>query len=96
MAKKKSSQWRPTAAKSQGNYVLVPNGLLNGDIPIPSMQEVKDFLAAVNPTNGLVSITHRLVENGTVSEQYYQVALAGGMTHFNQKTGNFALVAKEG
>ena len=92
MAKRKSSQWRPTAAKSSGNYVLVPNGLLNGDIPIPSMQEVKQFLAAVNPTQGLVSITHRLVENGTVSEQYYQVALRGGMTHFNTKTGNFALV----
>jgi len=94
MAKRKSSQWRSTANKAQGDYVYAPNGLLNGDVPIPSMQEVKEFVAAVNPTNGLVSITHRLVENGTVSEQYYQVALAGGMTHFNQKTGNFAMVAK--
>jgi len=60
------------------------------------LSEVREFLAAVNPTNGLVSITHKLVDDGTVSEQYYQIALAGGMTHFNQKTGNFALIAKGG
>lgn len=90
MAKRKSSQWRSTAElrEMKGHYQTTANG----DIPIPSMQEVRDFVAAVNPTNGLVSITHKLVENGTVSEQYYQVALAGGMTHFNTKTGNFALV----
>jgi hypothetical protein len=93
MAKKKSSQWRSTATKAPGDYVYAPNGLLNGDIPIPSMEQVKEFLAAVRPpTNGLVSITHALVENGTVSERYYQVALAGGMTHYNPKTGNFAVM----
>jgi len=95
MAKKKSSQWKKRKDtpiwESVYRHVVCPV-----DIPIPSMQEVKEFLAAVNPTNGLVSITHKLVEDGTVSEQYYQIALAGGMTHFNQKTGNFALVAKGG
>lgn len=60
---------------------------------IPSMDEVRAFLARIRPVfKGVMSLTHNLVAQGIVTEEQYQIALLMGMTHFNADTGRFVFL----